>query len=133
VSPVLGAAALVVDEDRLLLVRRGRGPAQGTWALPGGKVRHGETLAEAVLRELREETAVEGVCGPSVGWSERIDGEDHHVILVFEVTALDPVVPVAGDDAAEAAWVPLAEVTDLPLVAGLLEVLVEHGVLRAFT
>lgn len=132
-SPVLGVAALVTDGDRLLLVRRGRGPAQGTWALPGGKVEHGEALAEAVLRELREETGVEGVCGPWVGWTERIEGPAHHVILVFEATLLDPGPLEAGDDAAEAAWVPLGEVSDLPLVEGLVELLAEHGVLRTFT
>lgn len=132
-SPVLGVSALVADHDRLLLVRRGRGPAQGEWALPGGKVEHGETLAEAVLRELREETGLDGVCGPWVGWSERIEGDDHHVVLAFEVTVLEPGALVAGDDAAEAAWVPLGEVTELPVVAGLVELLAEHGVLRTFT
>ena len=132
-SPVLGVSALVADGERLLLVRRGRGPAQGTWALPGGRVEHGETLAEAVLRELREETGVDGVCGPLVGWSERIDGDDHHVIVTFEVTPLGPGDVTAGDDAAEAAWVPLGEVTERPLVAGLVELLAERGVLRTFT
>lgn len=120
---------VAVHDDRLLLVRRGRGPAAGEWAVPGGRVEAGETLAEAVVRELREETGLEGICGPLLGWVERI-GEGHHfVILDFTVTVLDPAEPVAGDDAAEAAWVPLGEVAGYRLVEGLAEFLHEHGVL----
>jgi 8-oxo-dGTP diphosphatase len=133
VSPTLAVAALVVDHDRLLLVRRGRGPAQGAWALPGGKVEHGETLAEAVTRELREETGIDGVCGSWAGWTERIDGPDHYVIVVFSAAPLGEEPPTAGDDAAEAAWVPLHEVTDLHLVEGLVELLADQGVLATFT
>jgi 8-oxo-dGTP diphosphatase len=127
--PQLCVGAVAVDDGRLLMVRRGRGPAQGEWAVPGGRVEAGETVAEAVVRELREETGIEGVCGPLLGWVERL-GDDHHfVILDFEVTVLSDDEPVAGDDAAEAAWVPLDQVTDLRLVEGLAEFLHEHGVL----
>lgn len=129
-SPQVCVGAVCVESDRLLLIRRGRGPAAGEWSVPGGRVEAGETLAEAVVRELAEETSLEGVCDRFVGWVERI-GEDHHfVILDFAVTVLDDRDPVAGDDAAEAAWVPLEEVAELALVEGLAEFLHEHGVLR---
>jgi len=128
--PEVAVGIVAVDADRLLLVRRGHGPAAGEWAVPGGRVEGGETLAEAVVRELAEETGLEGVCGPLVGWVERI-GDDHHfVIFDFEVEVLDPDVAVAGDDAAEVAWVPLDEVADRRLVDGLAEFLDEHGVIR---
>jgi 8-oxo-dGTP diphosphatase len=123
--------AVAVSEERLLLIRRGHGPAAGEWSLPGGRVEGGETLAEAVVRELAEETGMEGVCETLVGWVERI-GEDHHfVILDFLVTILDgpEVVPFAGGDAAEAAWVPLDEVSHLALTDGLAEFLHDHGIL----
>ena len=121
--------AVAVDDEHLLLVRRGRGPAAGEWSVPGGRVEPGETLAEAVVRELSEETGIEGVCGPLIGWVERI-GDDHHfVILDFAVTVLERTEPVAGDDAAEAAWVPLAQVAEMRLVEGLAEFLHEHGIL----
>lgn len=125
----LCVGALLVDDDRLLLVRRGHGPAAGEWSVPGGRVEPGETLPEAVLRELREETGIEGLCGDLAGWVERIDGEHHFVILDFHVTVLDPVEPVAGDDAAEAEWVPLDEVAERRLVDGLGQFLVDVGIL----
>ena len=93
----------------------------------------GETLAEAVVRELTEETALEGVCGELVGWVERISAEHHFVILDFGVQVLEARAPVAGDDAAEAAWVPLPEVAKLALVDGLAEFLHEHGILEVIT
>ncbi len=86
-------------------------------------------MAEAVVRELSEETGLEGVCGPLVGWVERFDEGRHFVILDFTVTILEPDNPRAGDDAAEVAWVPLGEVTDLALTDGLAEFLHDHGIL----
>lgn len=127
--PEVCVGVVAVDAGRLLLVRRGRGPAAGEWSVPGGRVERGETLAEAVVRELAEETGLEGVCEGLVGWVERIGADHHHVILDFRVTVLDPADPVAGDDAAEASWVPLPEVCDRKLVDGLAEFLHDHGIL----
>ena len=125
--------AVVVENDQLLLIRRGRGPAQGQWSVPGGRVERGETLAEAVVRELAEETGVVGVCGELLGWVERIDDEIHFVILDFRVIPLEDADPVAGDDAAEVAWVPLGEVSDLDLVEGLAEFLHDQGIIELLT
>ena len=127
--PEVCVGAIAVDDERLLLVRRGRGPAAGEWSVPGGRVEGGETLAEAVVRELAEETDLEGICGQLVGWVERIDDDHHFVILDFAVTVLDPTTPAAGDDAAEAAWVALGDVAELRLVDGLAEFLHDHGIL----
>lgn len=128
----VGAIA-VTDDDRILLVRRGRSPAAGRWSVPGGRVEAGETLAEAVVRELNEETGLEGVCDELVGWVERIGEGSHYVILDFRVTVLDQDEPRAGDDAAEAKWVPLEEAVDLPLVDGLAEFLHDNGILPVIT
>ncbi len=128
-GPQVCVGAVVVDADRLLMIRRGHGPAAGQWSVPGGRVEAGELLAEAVVRELWEETGVEGVCGELVGWVERFEEDEHFVILDFQVAVLEATGPVAGDDAAEARWVPLVHVADLNLVDGLAEFLHEHGIL----
>ncbi|HMC41815.1 MAG TPA: NUDIX domain-containing protein [Acidimicrobiales bacterium] len=128
-SPEVCVGAVAVDADRLLMVRRGHGPGAGRWSVPGGRVERGETLAEAVVRELAEETGLEGVCEGLVGWVERIGDGYHYLILDFNVTVLDARTPVAGDDAAEASWVPLSEVSDRSLVEGLAEFLSDHGIL----
>jgi len=120
--------AVVVDAGRLLLVQRGRGAGVGWWSIPGGRVEAGETLADAVERELREETGLHGRCGAFLGWVERINDEHHFVILDFVVT-VSGGQPVAGDDAAAVQWVPLADVGSWPpTVGGLVDFLVEHGV-----
>ncbi len=128
--PEACVGAIATDGNRLLLVRRGRGAAAGTWSVPGGRVEGGETLAEAVLRELAEETGLEALCGDVVGWVERIDDTHHFVIFDFAVTVIGELEPVAGDDAAEAAWVDLTDVADLRLADGLAEFLHDHGILR---
>lgn len=134
VGPELAVGAIVVDDDRLLLIRRGRGPAQGSWSVPGGRVERGELLAEATVRELREETGLEGVCGPLVGIVERFIDDAHFVILDHHVTLLEPDAPlVAGDDAAEVAWVPLHEVAEWDLVEGLAEFLHDHQIIDTIT
>jgi mutator protein MutT len=131
--PELCVGAIAVDEDLILLIRRGRGPAQGVWSVPGGRVEAGETLAEAVVRELHEETGLTAVCEGLVGWVERIIEDHHYVILDFSVTILSSSDPVAGDDAAEAAWVPLHDVADLTLADGLAEFLHDHDILPTFS
>ena len=128
--PEVAVGAVCVHADALLLVRRGRGPAAGEWSVPGGRVERGETLHEAVVRETFEETGLEVVVDRFLGWVERSTTTYHFVILDFAVTVLDPVQPVvAGDDAAEAAWVALDDVGDLRLVDGLFEFLGDVGVL----
>ncbi len=126
----MGAVAL--HADQILLIRRGHGPAAGTWSVPGGRVQLGETLHEAVVREVAEETGLRVVVDRFLGWVERIDDVDdsHFVILDFVVTPLEPDQGVtAGDDALEAAWVPVSALGDRTLAPGLLDFLEDTGVL----
>jgi 8-oxo-dGTP diphosphatase len=130
----VAVGAVVRRDDELLVVRRGHGPAAGQWSVPGGRVRFGEDLREAVVREVLEETGIEVVVERFLGWVERIDtaGDSpyHFVILDFLAVPLEPEAePVAGDDAAEADWVALHDLTTLALVDGLAEFLEDVGIL----
>ena len=115
--PVIAVGVVLLDGDRVLLVRRGRPPLQGQWTIPGGGVEVGETLREAALRELQEETGLSADIGPIVEVVERITpGTDparpryHYVIIDFLGTA--PVGELrASSDADEARWVPLCELS----------------------
>ena len=127
--PEVCVGAVAVAGDRLLLVRRGRDPGRGHWSIPGGRVEAGESLAEAAVRELVEETGVVGTCGALLGVAERRGDGHHFVILDYLVEVADPIPPVPGTDADEAAWVPLVDVRGLTLVPGLAEFLAENGVL----
>jgi ADP-ribose pyrophosphatase YjhB (NUDIX family) len=122
--------AVAVRDGALLLVRRGRGPAAGEWSVPGGRVEPGETLHAAVVREVLEETGLEVVVDCFLGWVERIGDAFHFVILDFAVTPLEETPPVAGDDAAEVAWVRFEDLADRRLVDGLYEFLRDTGVLQ---
>lgn len=130
--PEVCVGAVVERGDDVLLIRRGHGPAAGQWSVPGGRVERGETLAEAVVRELEEETGLLGLCDELLGWVERIDDAHHFVILDFRVVVIGGEA-VAGDDAAEVAWVPRWDVAELDLVDGLAEFLHDHGVIPTIT
>ncbi|MEE4024220.1 NUDIX hydrolase [Gordonia sp. PKS22-38] len=128
---VVGVGAIVWDTaDRLLLVERGRPPQAGRWTVPGGKVEPGESLPAAAAREVLEETGLHVQVGVEA-WVVDIPGDDD---VVFEVH--DFVAEVrsgtlrAGDDAADARWVPVAELQRLPLTDGLVEHLTRYGLMR---
>ena len=128
--PELAVGAVAVDDGALLLVRRANAPEAGRWSLPGGRLESGESVVEAVEREVREETGLRAGVGRLVGWVERIDAEHHFVILDFAVQVSRHQMPaVAGGDATEVAWVPLDQVALMPVVSGLVEFLHHHGVL----
>ena len=131
-APQVAVGAIARRDDCLLLVRRGHGPAGGSWSVPGGRVEAGETLHDAVVREVAEETGLRVVVERFLGWVERIDESpdgDHFVILDFAVGLLDDRSEArAGSDAAEVAWVRIVDLAELRLVPGLLEFLDDVGV-----
>lgn len=128
--PELCVGAVVVDAGRLLLVQRGRGVGVGAWSVPGGRVELGEAMADAVLRELHEETGLHGEVVRHLGWVERLGVEAHFVIHDYLVTVRDPSSATAGDDAVAVQWVRLDLVGELRgLAPGLAGFLREHAVI----
>jgi len=97
-------------DGQVLLIKRGRQPRMGEWSLPGGRIEPGERAADAALRELREETRVEAEI---LGLVDVVDGlfpeHGRHYVLIDYVARWTSGEPVAGDDAAEAAFVPVEE------------------------
>jgi acetyl-CoA carboxylase carboxyl transferase subunit beta len=100
----VGVGAVILDDEgRLLCVKRGRAPAMGRWSLPGGRIEAGETAAEAVAREVFEETGLQVEVGDLIGHVDIIGEDRHYVVLDFAATVVGGI-PEAGDDAAEVAW-----------------------------
>jgi 8-oxo-dGTP diphosphatase len=112
--PMVGVGAVVWRDGTVLLERRGQPPAQGTWSLPGGLVDVGETLEQAVRREVREECGIDVEVGPLLGVFEPIqrdaDGRIryHYVVIDFLATFTSGEA-VIGDDAAELCWAAIDE------------------------
>ncbi len=110
--PIVGVGGVVLDGERVLLVKRGREPLLGVWTLPGGAVELGETMRGAVAREIREETGLAVEVGPIVETLEQIRTDaagrvEYHYVLVDFLCHATYGEPSAASDAADVAWVPL--------------------------
>ena len=120
--PFLGVGAVIVDDNRVLLVRRANPPLQGEWSIPGGLVETGETTREAVVREVLEETALQVGVTVLVELFERIlrDNQSrvqyHYVLLDYQCRVLGGEAQ-AGSDVSEVRWATLDELELLSVAA----------------
>ena len=111
--PAVGVGAVVFHDRKVLLIKRGKAPLEGRWIVPGGTVEPGESLLDALRREVSEETGLAvrpGRVATVVDHIER-DGETvtYHYVIVDYVCTLEGGTLRAGSDAADAAWVPVAD------------------------
>ena len=125
--PFLAVSAAIVRDGKILVVRRAHPPAQGVFTLPGGVVEVGETLMEAVAREVREETSMAIAPVALAGFRETIvrDAHDrierHFVILCF-AARWQTGEPVLNEELSEAHWLNPADLAGLQTTPGLAEI-----------
>ena len=135
-TPILAVSAAIIRDGKVLIVRRARSPAGGLYTLPGGGVEVGETLIEAVVREVREETALTIEPVALAGYREAItrdgDGrvERHFVILPFAARWIAGE-PMLNDELSEAMWLDPSEIAGLNATAGLAEIVANAMALLA--
>lgn len=139
VGPVVGVGAVIVKDGRAIIVKRANEPYKGQWSIPGGRVELGETLHDAVRREMREETGLEVQVGPVIEVFERIQHDEmrlaptapaaavanpgpaegpararvrYHFVIIDYLCFCTSGELCAGDDAEEARWVTSEELAD---------------------
>ncbi|HLI56692.1 MAG TPA: NUDIX domain-containing protein [Actinomycetota bacterium] len=128
--PEVAVGAIAVRDGSILLIRRGQPPSAGRWSVPGGRVEWGESLAEAVRREVEEETGLTVEVGGLAGVVERGLPEFHYVILDYFVTVTGGSLRPGGD-VTDTRWVTASGLAELELVPSLLDALGEFGVALA--
>jgi mutator protein MutT len=118
--PIVGVGAIIIEGEEVLLARRGKEPGYGEWSIPGGVVKPGETLEEAVIREVREEASLQIEVEEMVEVLERIfrDPEgrvQYHYVLVDFLCQRLSGNEKPSSDVSEVQWVPVSEIPRQPL------------------
>jgi len=127
VIPCVGAV-IKDGSGRLLLIKRGHEPGKGLWSIPGGRVEAGESDADALVREVREETGLVVAADRLIGGVRRPAGAGREFDIRDYAATVTGGELTPGDDADEAVWAGPAEMAALPLTPGLLEALRSWGV-----
>jgi 8-oxo-dGTP diphosphatase len=120
--PIVSVGAVVIDGDRVLLVKRGQEPLKGAWSLPGGVVEIGETLHAALSREVREETGLDVEIGAVVEVLDRISRDaggrvEYHYVIVDYVCRIAGGSLACASDAEDARWVSRGDLAQYNLTA----------------
>jgi len=127
-APLVGVGAIIIEENRVVLVKRGHAPLAGEWSIPGGVLEVGETLREAAVREAFEETGLKVEPAELLGVFDRIlrDGVErtryHYVLIDFLCRHVSGELQAAGD-ADDARWFSQDEIGGLSLAKDTAEVI----------
>jgi ADP-ribose pyrophosphatase len=129
-APQIGVGAVVIHNNKVLLVKRGRPPAQGQWAIPGGRLELGETLQQAAEREILEETGIVIRASKPIFTFDLIERNDDasirfHYVIVDLAAQYVSGEPRASDDASEARWLSADELTRVSVIEKTIELLKE--------
>ncbi|MFQ5341898.1 MAG: NUDIX hydrolase [Anaerolineae bacterium] len=126
-QPSIGVGVIVINENRVLVVQRGKDPGAGTWAFPGGRLELGETLAEAATREAYEETGLTIEPGEVIAVRDLIDRDEagrirfHYVLIDLLAQPVGGTLR-PGDDSVAVRWIGLEDMADLPMAPHMVEV-----------
>ncbi len=126
--PLVGVGAIMLDGDRILMAQRGKQPLKGWWSLPGGALETGELLADAIRREVREETGLQIEPLGVLEIFERImrDPEgvpEYHYVLIDYICRITGGELAAGDDVCKVEWVRRRDLPGLQITEGTLGVI----------
>jgi ADP-ribose pyrophosphatase YjhB (NUDIX family) len=127
-QPLIGVGAAVFRGSDVLLIRRGKAPLYGAWSLPGGRVKEGEDLKQALRREVKEECSIHIEVGELVTELSYIEHDEqkrvkyHYVVFDFAAYFLSGTLARASD-ALEARWVPMSKLTEYDLTDKVREVI----------
>ena len=136
--PRVGVGAVILHDDKVLLVRRGQSPSYGKWSLPGGLVELAETTREAIAREIVEECGIKIRIVDVAGVIDRVVQDDarrvrYHYVLVDYLAYPESMDVVAGSDAGDAQWFEIERVAELDTTQGLLDMIRRAEKLRGGT
>ena len=129
-GPICCVGAVLVRNQKILLIQRKNSPAKNLWSIPGGRLNQGESWQAAVEREVREETALVASCGSLIGWVERKYDDRRYLIADFQIEADNLEEASPGDDAIDLVFASRRQLGELELTPGLIEFLTQHTVLN---